>query len=254
MSVARPVQSAGFLTAFVFAVGLAGCGGGNGGGNDPDPVLQSIALASGGSVVAGATIQGTATLSAAAKAGGASVALASSNPAVATVPGSVLIGEGSTSTNFTVTGVAAGSVTITGTFGGPRTATATVTAPPINASFIVVPDANTIATGQQCEVQSVPIGGGSSANLMKCTFDATASTPQNTITSYIWRFPTTNNNIQTITRPTPTLSGITLPCGSFGTGTVGTAADRDVELEIVTPNGNSVLRRSVTFIRNGPCG
>ena len=228
--------------------------GGNGGGNQPDPVLQSITLASGGSVVAGATIQGTATLSAAAKAGGATVALSSSNPAVATVPGSVLIGEGSTTTNFTVTAVAAGSVTITGTFGGPRTATATVTAPPINASFVVVPDANTIATGQQCEVQSVPIGGGSSANLMKCTFDAGASTPQSAITSYIWRFPTTNNNISTITRTTPTLSAITLPCGSFGTGAVGTAADRDVTLEIQTASGNHEVTRAVTFIRNGPCG
>jgi hypothetical protein len=247
MSVGRPAT--GFLTASAFAFGLAACGGGNGGGNDPDPVLQSITLASGGSVVAGATIQGTATLSATAKTGGASVVLTSSNPGVATVPGSVPIAEGSTSATFTVTGVAAGSVTITGTFGGPRTANVTVTAPPINASFQVVPDANTIATGDQCEVQSV-----SGANLMKCTFNASGSTPQNAITSYIWRFPTTNNNIQTITQTTPTLANVSLPCGSFGTGAVGTVAGRDVTLEIVTPGGNDEVMRTVTFIRNGPCG
>ncbi len=240
----------GLLTALVIVAGFSACGGN--GGTEPDPVLASITIGSGGSVVAGGTVQGTATLSSAAKAGGATVALSSSNASVATVPGSVLVPQGSASAAFTVTGVSAGSVTISGNFGGSQSANLTVSAAPINASFTVIPDAGTIATGQQCEVQSVSIGGGSSANLMKCTFNASTSTPQNAITSYIWRFPQTGGTA-TFTTTTPTLSGRMLACGSFGAGAVGTAADRQVTLEIVTPSGNDDVDVAVTFIRNGPC-
>jgi hypothetical protein len=350
MSHSQRSRIVGFVTAFVTFGGLSACGGnGNGGGNTgPTPVLQSITLASGGSVVAGQTIQGTAALSAAARAGGASVTLSSSNTGVATVPGTMLIPEGSQSANFTVTGVSAGTATITGNFGGAQTANLNVTAAsidlvsvalaqttvsgignvqgtvtisgpapsggttvglssnsgaatvptsvtisqgnttaaftvtvttaaaanvtitgtlgattrtanlainavPIVATFRVIPDANTIATGQQCEVQAIPAPGGGSTNLMKCTFDAGASTPQGGITQYIWRFPQVNN-VLTFTRTTPTLSNIGLGCGSFGTGNVGTVAERDVTLEVVTPNGNAEVTIRVTFIRNGPCG
>ncbi len=290
MSHSQRSRIVGFVTAFVTFGGLSACGGnGNGGNTGPTPVLQSITLASGGSVVAGQTIQGTATLSAAARAGGAGVTLSSSNTGVATVPGTVLIPEGSQSANFTVTGVSAGTATITGNFGGAQTANLNVTAAPIDlvsvtlaqttvsgtgpvqgtvtisgpapsggttvglsssntgaatvpasvtvtqgnttaaftvnvmtaaaanvtitgtlgattrtanlainavpivATFRVIPDPNTIATGQQCEVQSMPAPGGGSTNLMKCTFDAGASTPQGAITNYIWRFPQANN-------------------------------------------------------------
>ena len=106
MSHIQRFRIVGFVTAFVTFGGLSACGGyGNGGTNGPTPVLQSITLASGGSGVAGQTIQGTATLSAAARTGGASVTLSSSNTGVATVPGTVSIPEGSQSANFTVTGV-----------------------------------------------------------------------------------------------------------------------------------------------------
>ncbi|HYN06968.1 MAG TPA: hypothetical protein VES67_06235 [Vicinamibacterales bacterium] len=343
------LRIAGVLAALSIFVGPAACGGGGGGNQTPDPVLASITLDSGGSVNAGATIQGTATLDRAAKTGGAGVTLTSSNTSVATVPGTVFIPEGATSERFTVTGVSTGSATITGNFGGSRTATvnvasapidlvsvtlavgtvngpgpvqgtATISGPapsggttvglsssnsgaatvpgnvtvpqgsttanftvtvmtaaaanvtitgslgsttrtanlainalPIAANFVVIPNPGTIATGQQCEVQSVPSGGGT-ANLMKCTFDASSSTPQVAITSYIWRFPQGNNPVIAFTRTTPTLSGITLACGSFGTGNVGTATGRDITLEIVTPNGNAQRTIEVTFIRNGPCG
>lgn len=339
----------GFVTAFVTFGGLSACGGnGNGGTSGPTPVLQSITLASGGSVAAGQTIQGTATLSAAARTGGASVTLSSSNTGVATVPGTVSIPEGSQSANFTVTGVSAGTATITGNFGGAqttnlnvtaaaidlvsvtlaqtamsgigtvegtvtisgaapsggttvglssnsgaatvpgnvtvsqgnttaaftvtvttaaaanvtitgtlgattRTANLAINAVPIVATFRVIPDSNTIATGQQCEVQSMPAPGGGSTNLMKCTFDASASTPQGAITRYIWRFPQ-GNTVLTFTRDIPTLNNLGLSCGSFGSGAVGTAAERDITLEVVTPNGNAEVTNRVTFIRNGPCG
>src|SRR5258708_28684320 len=54
-------------------------------------------------VVAGSTTQGTVTLAAAAPAGGANVALASSNPAVATAQTPIAIAAGSISPPFTVT-------------------------------------------------------------------------------------------------------------------------------------------------------
>lgn len=351
MSQIQRSRIVGILTAFAAFGGLYACdsGNGNGNGNGPTPLLQSITLASGGSVVAGQTIQGTATLTAPARTGGAGVTLSSSNTGVATVPGTVLIAEGSQSATFTVTGVSAGTATITGNFGGAQAANLTVTAAPIDlvsvtlaqttvsgigtvqgtvtisgpapsagttvglsssntgaatvptsvtvtqgnttavftvnvltaaaanvtitgtlggtsrtanlainavpitATFRVIPDANTIATGQQCEVQAIPAPGGGSTNLMKCTFDASASTPQSAITNYIWRFPQVNN-VLTFQRPNPTLSNIALGCGSFGTGNVGTVAQRDVTLEVVTPNGNAEVTVSVTFIRNGPCG
>jgi len=69
-------------------------------------------------LAAGSTTQGTVALAAAAPAGGANVALTSSNSAVATVQNSIAIAAGSTSAAFTVTAVAAGTATITATLNG----------------------------------------------------------------------------------------------------------------------------------------
>jgi photosystem II stability/assembly factor-like uncharacterized protein len=85
------------------------------------------------SVTAGSTSSETVTLSASASAGGAMVALASSNTAVATVPTSVTVAAGATSATFTVstnslTGCASSGVTISATYGGvTRSAGLTVT-------------------------------------------------------------------------------------------------------------------------------
>ena len=146
----------GLLTALVIFAGLAACGDDNGNGG-PTPVLQSITLASGGAVVTGATIQGTATLSAAARAGGAGVTLTSSNTAVATVPNTVLIPEGAQSADFTVTGVSAGTAVITGDFGGARTANLNVTAAPID--LVAVTLASTTVTGPGPVQGTVTISG-----------------------------------------------------------------------------------------------
>jgi hypothetical protein len=52
----------------------------------------------------------------------------------------------------------------------------------------------------------------------------------------------------------PRVQNETVTCGTFGTGNVGTAADRPVELEIVIPPVNPPPRViQVTFVRNGPC-
>ena len=94
------------------------------------------------SVVGPTAATGTATLTAAAPAGGAVVTLSSSNPAVASVPASVTVAAGTSSASFSVSTSAVGaitSVTLTGTYNGTsRTSTLTVTpvpAPPPAASL-----------------------------------------------------------------------------------------------------------------------
>jgi hypothetical protein len=214
--------------------------------------LVSVTLST-SSITAPGSVTGTVTISGPAPSAGTTVGLSSSNANV-TVPAAASVTSGSTSANFSVTVAAAasGNVTITGTLGGTtRSANLAVGFVTPEASFVVRPNAGTIATGEQCEVQSQPAPGGGSANLMKCTFDASAS--KGNITQYIWRFPQTGG-VVTIARPDPTISGVTVNCGSFGTGNVGTAAARDITLEITTPNGSIQVTRSITFIRNGPCG
>src|SRR3989441_1086969 len=96
----------------------------------PPPSVSSVSL-NPASVIGGTASTGTVTLSAAAPAGGAAVALSSSNPAIATVPASVTVPAGATSATFTASTVTctSGSVTISGTYGGAtRSAELTVMA------------------------------------------------------------------------------------------------------------------------------
>ena len=124
------------------------------------PALSAIAL-NPTSVVGGNAAQGTATLTGAAPAGGASVALSSSNTTVATVPASVTVPAGATSATFSVatTAVSASTTaTITGAFGGAtRTAALTVTPPPPPPGTSVA--LTVTATGRSGErVTSSPAG------------------------------------------------------------------------------------------------
>ncbi len=87
------------------------------------------------SVVGGATSTGTVTLNGFAPAGGMFVALTgnSSNPSVATVPGSVTVPYNTTSNTFQITSspvTASTSVTVTATLNGSKTTTLTVNPPP----------------------------------------------------------------------------------------------------------------------------
>jgi hypothetical protein len=102
----------------------------------PLPTLSAVSL-NPTSVVGGNTSQGTATLTAAAPAGGAVVTLSSSNTPAAVVPASVTVAQGVTSATFTVTttGVASATiVTITGASGGAQqTATLTINPPAMSS-------------------------------------------------------------------------------------------------------------------------
>jgi len=100
----------------------------------PPPTLSSLSL-NPTSVTGGNSSTGTVTLSGAAPAGGATVALSSSNTTVARTPSSVTVAAGATTATFTVStsAVAASTtVTISATYSGAtRSASLTVTpAPP----------------------------------------------------------------------------------------------------------------------------
>ena len=90
------------------------------------PQLASLTL-NPTSVRAGSTSTGTVVLNGPAPSTGMSVSLSSSNRAVATVPSSVLVPAGQTTTSFTVNTFLAGSATISGTRGVTQSATLTVT-------------------------------------------------------------------------------------------------------------------------------
>src|SRR5689334_10284611 len=78
----------------------------------PTSSTTMTVVLSAAAVPAGATTQGTVSLNAP-QSGSANIALSSSNPAVATVPGTVTIPAGSSTATFTVTAVAPGTATIT---------------------------------------------------------------------------------------------------------------------------------------------
>jgi hypothetical protein len=99
---------------------------------DPNapPLLQSMTITP-ASVAGGTNATGTVFLSAPAPAGGASITLATSNAAAATVPGVVNVPSGQTSASFTVTTFAVANntvVTITAFFDTTTSANLTVTA------------------------------------------------------------------------------------------------------------------------------
>src|SRR5262245_13556405 len=115
----RTTSFAILVATLVAALAATQC---SGSGSPTTPTNGGVTVASvtldASTVVAGSTAQGTVTLAAAAPAGGASIALASSNPAVATVQTAVTIAAGSMSAPFTVTAVASGTATITATVNG----------------------------------------------------------------------------------------------------------------------------------------
>ena len=104
----------------------------------PGPVLSTINLYP-TSVPWGTASTGTVTLSGSAPGGGVTVALSSSNTALATAPASVTVPAGAATANFTVstTACASGAVTISGTYGGvTRSAGLTVTPGPTDTIAI----------------------------------------------------------------------------------------------------------------------
>ncbi len=130
----------------------------------PPPRLNSLSR-SPSSVVGGNTAQGTVTLTGVAPSGGAVVPLSSSTPSVASVPESVTVPAGSTSTTFTITTypvASSTSVTISAVYGGvTRTASLTVK-PPALSTLTLSPTSVTGGSSSQGTVTltgAAPSGG-----------------------------------------------------------------------------------------------
>jgi hypothetical protein len=129
----------------------------------PAPALSSLTL-NPASVVGGMqSSTGTVTLSGPAPAGGAQVALSSSNPGAASVPSSVIVPAGATSTTFTVSTsavIASSTVTISATYGGAtRSASLTVTPPAAPTLSSLTLNPASVRGGMQSSTGTVTLSG-----------------------------------------------------------------------------------------------
>jgi hypothetical protein len=154
----------------------------------PPPTLSSLSL-NPTSVTGGNSSTGTVTLSGAAPAGGATVALSSSNTPAATVPSSVTVAAGATTATFTVsTSAVAASTTVTifATYrGATRSASLTVTPappPPPTVSSLTLNPANVFggqsSTGTVTLTGPAPAGG---AQVFLSSSNGAATVPSSVI-------------------------------------------------------------------------
>jgi hypothetical protein len=133
-----------FATMIIAAVSLSECG------SPAAPTTASVAGVTLGAttIVVGGSGQGTVSLSAAAPADGATIALTSSAPAVASVQTPVMVLAGASTATFLVTGLTTGTATISATLNGSshQSGTFTVTAAP-SALVSIVLSAPTVIGG-----------------------------------------------------------------------------------------------------------
>jgi hypothetical protein len=168
------------------------------------PGISSVAL-NATNVAAGSSGLGTVSLNGAALAGGASIALTSSNPAVATVQTPVSIQAGSSSVSITVTAVSAGTATISATFNGSSsqspmltvTAAAPVVVPPLLAVFGVTGPALT----ETCDMAD-------DGKTLNCTFDGSTSRAPGRIVAWEWTYGVAARFMQTTSGPVLTMPAV----------------------------------------------
>src|SRR5258708_1798522 len=110
------------------------------------------------SVVVGTTVQGTVTLTAAAPSGGVTIALSSSNTAVATVPATITVAAGASTGAVVVTTIAQGSATITATLNGSSVTSPTLTATAGGALASLSLSASTVGGGNPVTGTVTPTG------------------------------------------------------------------------------------------------
>lgn len=220
------------------------------GDTKPTPTISSVTLTP-ATVVGSVVVPGTVSISASAPAGGTTVTLTSSNPAVAAVPASVTVASGSTSAAFSVTTTAvaaATQVTITASLGGTRTTNLTVTPPALAASF-------TVTEGAVVNRCTLSVGGAT----LDCTFNGSAST--GAIASWTWIYQVGPNVVTqgpfiTATLATPSTGGCSLFTGQTGGG-ASTNLQMAVRLEVRDAGGTVAFtnNNNVTVVpRAGSCG
>ena len=128
----RATPGVALATMLLVTFGAIKCGSSSPAGpSTGTPTVSSVTL-SAATVPAGGTGQATVSLTAAAPAGGSSVALSTSNPAVATVQTPVLVPAGSSTATIAVAALSAGTATIAASLNGStgRSPMLTVTAQP----------------------------------------------------------------------------------------------------------------------------
>jgi trimeric autotransporter adhesin len=244
------------ITVTSLAPGSATITASSGGSSRSAPltVTSGVALASiklsTASVVGGDPVTGTVTLTAAAPAGGAAVALTGSDPV--TVPPTVTVAAGESSATFTVATRAVGgstSVTITASYGGgsafvPLAVTRTAEA---TASFGVTGPHET----DTCEM-------GNNGTIVNCTFNGTTSAAPGTITAWDWSFGVAKTFTQTTTSPVlamPAADCDLLPPPPLPAGT--TWFPMTVKLRIHDSLGNvspEAVNSGVRIFPAGTCG
>lgn len=146
-----------------------------------------------------------------------------------------------------VTAVAAGSADVRATYQGitgARTVQVSTAAP--NATFTVITDPDTIPLGVnpgQCAISQI-----GPQNVVRCTFDASLSTPNPGITSYAWDIPI---KVGDTSFSGMVAQGIGVQCGnlSFTSGT----AERQVTLTVTAGGVSHSVTKTVTFVRAGAC-
>src|SRR3989441_1274743 len=110
------------------------------------------------SVTGGDSSTGTVTLTAPAPAGGAQVALSSSDPSVASVPDSVAVPAGATSASFTVTTSSVSTstpVTISGSYSGTTQGASLTVTPPTLTSLSLSPSSVTAGVRPQAQHSNI---------------------------------------------------------------------------------------------------
>lgn len=163
------------------------------------PTLTSISLSS-SSVVGGNWVTGTATLSAAAPAGGAVVSLSANDPVI--VPPNVTVPAGSTSVTFAVsTRVVSGTIagTVSGSYGGA------------SASAVLSVTRPTVATanfGVAGPTQSDTCTMADNGTTLNCTFNGSTSTAPGTIVTWEWSFGIAKTFAQTTSGPVLTMPSV----------------------------------------------
>jgi hypothetical protein len=236
------------------------------------PTLSTLSL-SPSTVTGGNSSQGTVTLTSAAPTGGASVALSSSNPAVASVPPSVTVPAGSTSAAFAVTTSsvsASTSATISAAYGGvTRTASlavqpATTTTPAALSALSLSPTSVTAGGTSQGTVTltaAAPSGGASvalssgnagvvsvpasvlvpagatSASFTATTGSVTSSTSVTITASY---GGVTRTATLTVNPPQQTTDTVSIQLAEY------TSDKRELRVEATSTNSSAVLRAYVT--------
>ena len=189
----------------------------------PPPAALSSVTLNPSSIYGAVTSTGTVTLTAAAPAGGAVVALASSNTTAATVPVSITVPAGATSATFTITGRAlttAATTTITTTYiGVSATATLTVN-PAITVSTLTLNP--TSVRGGTNSVATVTLSVAAPAGGVVVTMSS-ATTTVATVPATVTVLEGSRTATVTITTRTQTATRTSVISARVGTTTARTA-------------------------------